>query len=179
LPLVSLSVVTLACSSTTGAASDGGGAEALGPVSFKTDLIPKFVSACGLASICHQDEVTDPKTQKVFMGCMMAATNSCPFATAADAAPTVYMGIVNKTSQEEATMAYIKPSDPDNSYLLHKIDGTQGTLMCVPVSMDPIVANAGGGRPPCGQPMPDGSPMAEPILRDLVRRWIAEGAQNN
>jgi hypothetical protein len=64
-------------------------------------------------------------------------------------------------------------------YLLHKIDGTQGTLMCVPVSMDPIVANAGGGRPPCGQPMPDGSPMAEPILRDLVRRWIAQGAPNN
>jgi hypothetical protein len=160
--------------------TDGGGdAPPVGNVSFKTDLMPKFAMACGLSASCHQDQVTDPKVQKVFLGCIMSASNSCTFATAGDGAPTVYMGIVNKPSQEDTTMSYVKPSDPNNSYLLHKLEGTQGTLTCVPVSMDPIVANAGGGRPPCGALMPDGNTMPDAVLPGLVRAWITQGAPNN
>jgi hypothetical protein len=149
------------------------------PVSFKNDLAPKFASACGLSSSCHQDQASGAG-MRVFLGCNMTPTNTCAFATAADGASTVWMGIVNKPSQEDPPMPYIKPMMPDQSYLLHKIEGTQGTLTCVAVAMDPIVANSGETNPqPCGALMPLNNPGPDPILPGLVRSWINQGALNN
>jgi hypothetical protein len=173
----------LACtSSNTGTMMDGGSDAFMGTVSFKNDLAPKFASACGLSSSCHQDTVTDPKVQRVFLGCNMSATNNCSFPTSAESAPTVYTEITTKTSQEEATMMhYITANNPDKSYLLRKIEGTQTSLTCVPVNMDPIVSNAPGesAQKPCGELMPLGNTMPDPILPPMVRAWINQGALNN
>jgi len=72
-----------------------------------------------------------------------------------------YASIVNVTSQEVPGLKRVLPDFPDSSYLVHKIQGTQGTV------------GGGGGRMPLG-----GTPLtAEQIA--TIRAWIAAGAPNN
>lgn len=68
-----------------------------------------------------------------------------------------YALLVNVASAQVPTLLRVKPGDPDNSYLVQKIDG-RATV---------------GGRMPLGRaPLPQAS-------IDLVRSWIAAGAQMN
>lgn len=66
--------------------------------------------------------------------------------------------LVNVPSTEVPTLLRVAPGDPQNSYLVQKIDGTTTIV---------------GGRMPLGRaPLPQAS-------IDLVRSWIAAGAQMN
>jgi hypothetical protein len=187
--LVTLSILAAAalpaCSSASPAqapGNDGGqgqGAEASATVSFQSDLLPGFERACGLSSSCHQEAVSDPTTQRVFLGCNVAANPNCSVNAPG---PMVYQGLMN-ASQEDPTMPYVTPRDPTKSYLLYKLDGNLSGLesQCRPVNMDPILQNAPGEpQPPqpCGAPMPLGLATATD-LANQVRAWIAGGAQNN
>jgi hypothetical protein len=68
-----------------------------------------------------------------------------------------YALLVNVASAQVPALLRVKPGDPDNSYLVQKIDG-RATV---------------GGRMPLGRaPLPQAS-------IDLVRSWIAAGAQMN
>jgi hypothetical protein len=170
----------LACSSSTPGqgSGDGGGAEASGPVSFKTDLLPQFERACGLSSACHQEyPVQDPMVQRVFLGCNQSLSVSC---SVADPGPLVYPGLMG-LSQEDPSMHYVTPNDPTNSYLLRKMENTLSNLTCLPVAMDPIVKNAPSEpqpAQPCGTSMPLGlGTLAD--LNLLVRAWIMQGARDN
>jgi hypothetical protein len=58
-------------------------------------------------------------------------------------------------------MNQIEPGDPDKSYLLRKVSGTQ------------LDAGGTGGRMPLGRP-----PLSADELATL-RRWIEQGALNN
>ncbi len=78
-----------------------------------------------------------------------------------DTQPNAYANTVNVLSTEVATMNRITPSDPANSYLQHKVDGTQGS-----------VGGFGGQMPLIGGPLS----VAE---RDLIRAWINAGAPND
>ncbi|MDI3259396.1 MAG: TIGR03118 family protein [Sinobacteraceae bacterium] len=73
-----------------------------------------------------------------------------------------YSNIVNVASQEQPSLLRIKPGDPDNSYLIRKVQGEP---------------NISGAR------MPFGCPNTQPCLSqqtiDMMRQWVAEGAQNN
>jgi hypothetical protein len=51
----------------------------------------------------------------------------------------------------------LTPGDPDNSYLVQKLEGTAAV----------------GGR------MPQGGPFLDQATIDLVRQWISDGAMNN
>jgi hypothetical protein len=51
----------------------------------------------------------------------------------------------------------VKPGDPDNSYMVHKIEGLAGIV---------------GGRMPLGQ-----TPLPQTTI-DAIRQWIANGAPN-
>lgn len=68
---------------------------------------------------------------------------------------------VGVTSAEQSAMALIRPWQPDSSYLVHKIQGTQ--------------ANVGGtgSRMPLGFP-----PLPHQTIR-MIRRWVAQGALPN
>lgn len=72
------------------------------------------------------------------------------------------VGAVGIASRQVPTMLRIKPGDPDNSYLVHKIQGTQ--------------AQVGG----LGRRMPLTGP---PFLTDeqihTIKEWIRQGALNN
>ena len=70
-----------------------------------------------------------------------------------------YNNLVNRASGAKPGAIRVIPGDPDNSYLIHKLEGRSDIV---------------------GQRMPRTS---GPFLTDgqisIIRRWIAEGAQNN
>ena len=71
-----------------------------------------------------------------------------------------YANIVSVPSIESSLMR-VKPSEPDSSYLVHKIQGTQGSV------------GGSGGRMPLGR-----TALTQTQI-DVIRQWIADGAQNN
>jgi hypothetical protein len=58
-----------------------------------------------------------------------------------------------------ATIPYVDPGNPDRSYLLYKLDGTQ--------------EEAPGGS---GAPMPLGAPILSVEVRNMIEAWIEQGA---
>ena len=74
-------------------------------------------------------------------------------------AGNAYASIVNFTSLEDATLKRIKPFDPDNSYLVRKLEGT--------------------GMAPGTVQMPKGGPFLTVTQIDEVRAWVAAGAKND
>jgi hypothetical protein len=75
-----------------------------------------------------------------------------------------YQQLVNAPSIEAVGMARIAAGKPSASYLMHKLDGTH--------------VEAGGfgwTMPPPTNPTLHSSPAH----RELIRRWIAQGANNN
>jgi Ca2+-binding RTX toxin-like protein len=65
-----------------------------------------------------------------------------------------FSNLVNVASHEVPSLKRVKPGDPDNSYLVQKIEGTAAV----------------GSRMPLG-----GSPLSADQIA-LIRRWISEGA---
>ncbi len=72
-----------------------------------------------------------------------------------------YAAVVNVPSQEVPSLLRVHPSFPDSSYLVHKIQGTQGSV------------GGSGGRMPLG-----GAPLTDEDIA-TIRAWIAAGAPNN
>jgi hypothetical protein len=64
-------------------------------------------------------------------------------------------------ASNESALLRVKAGDPDSSYLVHKIQGTQGTV------------GGSGGQMPLGR-----SPLSQDNI-DIIRDWIAAGALNN
>jgi hypothetical protein len=76
-----------------------------------------------------------------------------------DLSPAVsYNNLVNVASRERPGVTRVLPNNPDNSYLIHKIEGRDGIV---------------GGRMPLGGPF-----LAEGQIL-VIRRWIEIGAPNN
>ncbi len=71
-----------------------------------------------------------------------------------------YANIVSVPSNESGLLR-VKPSEPDSSYLMHKIQGTQSTV------------GGSGGRMPLGR-----AALSQAQI-DIIRQWIADGASNN
>lgn len=67
-----------------------------------------------------------------------------------------YAMLVNVTSTQEQAFMRVAPSDPDNSYLVQKLEGTA----------------ASGSR------MPQGGSFLTQSMIDVVRQWISDGASN-
>ncbi len=123
-------------------------------VSFETDVMPVLTSHCSSAS-CHG--VTDGPQGGLFLGAQLKQ--------GADAS-SVYGTLVGPMAGQLATMPYVQPGEPGQSYLMHKIDGDQCTL----------AASCTNGT--CAHSMPfDGMMAVE--TRDIIRRWIAQGAPKN
>ena len=113
------------------------------PVSLENDVFPIVKRACSFAA-CH--------------GGRMQAPTLASAAAMRDA-------LVGKPSTQLPAMPYVTAGDPENSYLLHKLDGDQCALAerCV------------GGS--CKETMPKGGALLPESERDTIRRWIAQGAK--
>jgi hypothetical protein len=67
----------------------------------------------------------------------------------------VYDALVNRQSTQRRDLMIVRPGDPDNSYLIHKLEGRPGIL--------------GTRMPPVGPPLTEGQML-------IIRNWIASGA---
>ena len=69
-----------------------------------------------------------------------------------------FLNIVGLGSREQPALMRVKAGDPDNSYLVHKVEGAAGIS---------------------GAQMPFGGPPLSQAQIDEIRSWIASGAPNN
>ncbi len=159
---LALGVTTLAsCSSTTAPAATctayvvPAGTDLTTVTSFKKDVLPILVQSCAFTS-CHGEP--NGTNNGISLGLKLPATSD---------ASKVVAGMVNVKAKELTTMNFVTPSDPANSYLMHKIDG------------DNCVYNAMCTDGTCQATMPQAGDLMPPAQRDIFRRWIAQGAQDN
>lgn len=132
-------------------------------VSFKTDVLPIFRQSCGLSAACHGDQ--SGPAQQPYLGPPGAGAMPPPATDSEIAA--IFSANVNSDAVEAPGMKLVKPNDPENSFLMHKVDGT---LKCDAVTCDGTA---------CGVAMPQGGTMLSQEKRDTIRRWIAQGAKND
>ena len=65
-----------------------------------------------------------------------------------------FASLVDVGSLEVPALFRVDPGDPDNSYLIHKLEGTQAV----------------------GVRMPAGGPLLPQETIDVIREWIEQGA---
>ncbi|MBX3191096.1 MAG: hypothetical protein KF819_29130 [Labilithrix sp.] len=115
-------------------------------ISFNTTVVPIVQRTCSLPA-CHADE-------KLSLGIYLPK----------DPAKIHQAMLAPATSSLK--LDFVKAGAPEESFLMHKLDGTHCAL-------DKDCAKGA-----CGQEMPPGE-LLSVADRDNVRRWIAQGAKNN
>jgi hypothetical protein len=128
-------------------------------VSFKADVLPIFRGSFGVSTACHANEAG--QQGQPYLGPPI----SDPDPTAAQITEIITQ-IVSVAAVKAPTMSRVDPGKPETSFLMHKMDAT---LTCAIVTCGPS----------CGSPMPVASASLPIDQRDLVRRWIAQGAKND
>ena len=121
--------------------SDGGNGGCVPPaeptISYASNIQPIYDASCALAG-CH--------------------LGSAPAFGLNLAAGVSYEATVGVNSLERPKLQLVEPGNPDDSYLVRKIEG------------GPDIA---------GDPMPDNAPPLPPDEMDAVRQWITECALDN
>jgi hypothetical protein len=97
-----------------------------------------------------QENVFTPICSKCHIG------GGAPYGLQLDAAHS-YNLLVGVPSVEQPALLRVKMGDPDNSYMVHKIEGLQGIT---------------GGQMPLGE-----TPLPQATI-DAIRQWITNGAPN-
>ena len=85
--------------------------------------------------------------------------NGNPFVPGNFTGANAYAALVSARSVEKSSLFRVAPGDPDNSYMVHKLEGGPNIV---------------GERMPRG-----GGPFLSSGQMLVIRRWIAAGAQNN
>jgi hypothetical protein len=138
-------------------------------VSFELDVLPVFRRSCGLSSACHGSQGSS--AAKLYLGPKKSDTT-----TVIDAAfrQKLIDGLADVPSLTAPAVALVEPGDPAQSFLMLKVDGCHDSagLACKPQPKSKSGAQ-------CGDRMPQGSTPACPEDRDVIRRWIAQGAKND
>ncbi|HTQ48905.1 MAG TPA: hypothetical protein VMI75_39375 [Polyangiaceae bacterium] len=131
-------------------------------VSFSKDIVPTFNDSCGVSNACHQPPA-NPAVANLVLG---LPDGGVP-------AEMVIQAIVGKSALENPNMEIVKAGDPENSFLMHKVDGDQCLYAATCNKTGNPIFNE------CGVQMPYNSGVIDTATRDNIRRWIAQGAQNN
>lgn len=119
-------------------------------VSFRTDVVPILQGSCG------------------FTGCHGAGRSPVVGTKASPLDPKVLReGMVGKAAVALPTMSYVTARDTSKSFLMHKMDGDQ----CL-FDKECKEGSCGDSMPHRAEPLP----IAE---RDVIRRWIAQGAADD
>jgi hypothetical protein len=135
-------------------------------VSFGGDVMPIFNTNCAIGGArCHGDPAV-VASSRPFLGYFDGAPDAGAIASVRD-------GLIGVKSSEDPSMNLVTAGEPVQSFLMHKMDGDQCTLIS-----DCMVP--GSYRPNCGVFMPYQAPsILDVAKRDVVRRWIGQGAQSN
>lgn len=144
---VSTTMTTAATEPDSSSTADSAAETNVGPVDFSTDLLPILTGQCSMdanGGSCHMPGGT---------WAFLDLTESMAYMSLLEGDPT------------ESILHYAEPMDPDNSYLLYKLRGTQ--------SMAP-----GGGsgvqmpQPPAGV---ENMPLSDGEIA-MFQAWIEQGA---
>ncbi len=158
------------------------------PVSFQNDVFPLLRRSCGLSTSCHGagfnagaaflylgPKLSDKTTviDSAFLGQIIdglvgVTSKTVPGTSGGSAGAGGASGAGNGGGAK-----LVVAGDPSQSFLMLKLDNCQAAanLTCVK-----IASNKSGKL--CGKGMPDGNLLCDDE-RDIFRRWIAQGAQNN
>lgn len=145
-----------ACSSESEPTLGGGGnkdggssgtADARRPYpSFRDDVVPIVQQSCALTA-CHSSKESN-------LGIFLAYD------------PAQIYAELKKSSPTASGEQFVVPGDPAKSYLMVKLEGTQGSLASKCANNN------------CGTVMPPDDPLPSAKL-ETVRKWIADGAKDN
>ena len=114
-----------------------------GPPTLSSDVQPIFDNNCAFNG-CHGGTILEPPEKPMSLAAGQSRLNT-----------------VGVESFQVPGMDRIAAGNPDASYLVHKIQGTQGQV---------------GGS---GQRMPLNLQMLSPVEIDVIREWIEDGAKDN
>jgi hypothetical protein len=128
--------------------------DAAGNIGVSAGVIVTVQNAAAVTLAQIQASVFSPMCS----GCHSGPTsNSLPSGMNLTNAGDSFTALVNVPSLQVGSLDRVTPGDPDNSYLIQKLEGTA----------------AGGSR------MPQGGPFLDQATVDMIRQWITDGAPNN
>jgi hypothetical protein len=133
-------------------------------VSFATDVLPIFQNNCGASLSCHVKDGAEAP--------VLSVLRSPDGGIGELDAAGVVQSLVGIPSLEDPGMDLVTANDPANSFMMHKLDGDECTLVAGCARTLTTYSN-------CGIPMPFAEDSLEAGTRDTVRRWIAQGANSN
>ncbi|MDF2696022.1 MAG: hypothetical protein K0S65_4405 [Labilithrix sp.] len=133
----------------SGSSSSGGSGAT---VSFKDDVAPLLATNCALAA-CHSSKESILNFYITYE-------------------PAQIYAELMKTSPTCATSKFVVPGKPAESMLMLKMDNEQEKLPS-------DCSSARRSEMPPGDPPGSGDSLLEKADRDLVRRWITQGAKDN
>ncbi len=158
------------CSSTSGAAADGGTQS----VSFAMDVMPILQQNCTSSDQCH-GQMNKPVSENLYLGPNMGPIDSAT-------ATIVHDQLVGKKSLEDPAMNLVTAGEPAMSFFLHKLNGDEGMFKSdcakVPLCPSPTCTTA----MPCGADMPylgESLTISNQMGLQLITDWISQGAKNN
>lgn len=141
-------------------------------VSLRNDLLAPsgvFRVSCTISGTCHGSETASQAN--LYLG---PGSDYDGGAATTDQATLVFSKLVGVSAAAAPSLSRVAASDPENSFLMHKLDG------CLDEIKDKCTGASGATTDhPCGDSMPRGNPLLSAADRDMVRSWIKNGAQNN
>jgi len=127
-----------------------------------SDILPIFARSCALSTSCHRTGT--PYHLSLGPGVVNGEV------VATDVVLAEISTALGMPSVEVPTWRRVSPGEPERSYLMRKLEGTQrcGDLACVVVL---------GSPEPCGGRMPGGDSALplEPDELGKIRDWIEQG----
>jgi hypothetical protein len=163
-------------------------------VSFANDVMPVFVHSCAFSG-CHITQSADGGPPPGNLEFLFVQEHTAPIAMYAQ---QVYDGLLNRKTIEDPTMNFVTPGDPANSYLMRKMDFALCDIAAQCDSNNPLFKQYNGpdkaypAPTACGVVMPPDLydpvtnamlPLVDdagmPTQREMVKRWIAQGAKFN
>ena len=128
--------------------------DAAGNVGVSGDVVVNVMNGSGVTLAQIQQQVFSP----ICSGCHSGPTsNNLPSGMNLTSTANSFAALVGVASIEVPAVNRVEPGDPDNSYLIHKLEGTQSV----------------------GSRMPQGGPFLPQATIDMIRDWITDGAPNN
>ena len=133
------------------------------PLTLAADILPIIARGCAISTACHRSGTAYSLSlgPGVVDGGVVATD-----VVLADVARALAM-----PSAEVPDWSRVKSGDPEHSYLMRKLDGSErcGDLACVVVL---------GSPKPCGERMPGGDSATplDPGELKMIRDWIKQGA---
>lgn len=138
-------------------------------VHFQADVLPILRGSCGISMSCHGNP-SGPGAQHYYG----------PNINSADPTPAEIQAIFDQSvgvgAVDDPSIKVISAGKPEESFLLYKLDGDPSAASGEQVSCATLKCAADKS---CGDSMPQFGPPIDAAKRDVIRRWIIQGAKND